>query len=58
VVFWSTRGGQYHQLALGLLLASIALLVLLSLVESVWQVLEATFGFGSPDSIDGGERWE
>ena len=34
-VFWSTRGGQYHQLALGLLLASITLLVLLSLVELV-----------------------
>lgn len=57
-VFWVMRGSQYHQLALGLLLSSITLLILLSLVELAWQVLEATFGFGHSDSTDGGERRE
>ena len=55
-VFWATRGSQYHRLALGLLLSSITLLILLSLVELVWQVLEAMFGPEHPDSTDR-EEW-
>ena len=58
VAFWATRQTQYHQLALGLLLSSITLLILLSLVELAWQLLEATFGSGHPDSTDGGDRRE
>jgi hypothetical protein len=52
VVFWATRGSQYHQLALGLLLSSITLLILLSLVELVWQVLEAMLGSKHADPTD------
>jgi hypothetical protein len=58
VAFWATRETQYHELALGLLLSSITLLILLSLVELAWQVLDATFGSGHPDSTDGGDRRE
>jgi uncharacterized membrane protein len=52
ITFWATRGTQYHQLALGILLSSVALLVLLSLVELVWQAFEAMFGSGQSDSAD------
>ena len=49
IVFWTTRGNRYHQLALGILLSSITLLILLSLVELVWRVLETVFGSGTTD---------
>jgi hypothetical protein len=52
IAFWATRGTEYHQLALGILLSSVTLLVLLSLVELVWQALEAMLGRGQSDAID------
>jgi hypothetical protein len=56
IAFWATRGTDYHQLALGILLSSVALLILLSLVEVVWRALEATFGSGQSDATDLPER--
>jgi uncharacterized membrane protein len=56
IAFWTTRGTEYHQLALGILLSSVALLILLSLVEVVWRALEATFGSGQSDATDRPER--
>lgn len=50
--FWVTRASQYHQLALGLLLSAIALLILLLLVELVWQVLEVISGSEHPHPTD------
>jgi RsiW-degrading membrane proteinase PrsW (M82 family) len=58
IAFWATRGTEYHQLALGILLSSVTLLVLLSLVELVWQALEAMFGSGQSDATDRPERRE
>ena len=52
IAFWATRGIEYHQLALGILLSSVTLLVLLSLVELVWQALEAIFGSRQSDTTD------
>jgi hypothetical protein len=40
----ATRGNEYHQFASGILVSSVSLLVLLWLVELVWQVLEAILG--------------
>jgi hypothetical protein len=51
-IFWTTRGSQFHQFALGLLLSSITLLILLSLVELLWQVLEPMFGSEHSDPTD------
>ena len=56
IVFWATRGTEYHQLALGILLSAVTLLILLSLVEVVWQALEATFGSGQSDATNRAER--
>ena len=56
ITFWATRGTEYHQLALGILLSSVALLILLSMVEVVWRALEATFGSGQSDATDRPER--
>ena len=58
IAFWATRGTEYHQLALGIVLSSVTLLVLLSLVELVWQALEAMFGSGQSDATDRPERRE
>jgi uncharacterized membrane protein len=52
IAFWATRRTEYHQLALGILLSSVTLLLLLSLVELVWQALEAMFGSGQSDATD------
>lgn len=41
VGFWITQGTQYHQFALGVLLSSVSLLVLLFLVEVIWQAVAA-----------------
>jgi len=57
-LFWTTRASQYHQLAQGSLLSSIALLILLLLVEPVWQVLEAIVGSEHPHPADRTERRE
>ena len=54
-VFWATCASQYHQLAPGSLLSSIALLLL---VELVWQVLEAIFRSEHPRPADRTERRE
>lgn len=43
IIFWMTRGAQYHQFALGILLSSMTLLVALSLFEVLWRLLEAIF---------------
>lgn len=43
IIFWVTRGAQYHQLALGILLSSMTLLVALFLFEVLWRLLEAIF---------------
>jgi uncharacterized membrane protein len=56
IAFWATRGTEYHQLALGILLSSVALLILLSLVEVIWRALEAMFGSGQSDATDRPER--
>ena len=56
IMFWMTRGTQYHQLALGMLLSSITLLVALSLFEALWWVLEAVFDSERPDTTDRTER--
>lgn len=39
--FRITQGTQYHQFALGVLLSSVSLLVLLFLVEVIWQAVAA-----------------
>jgi hypothetical protein len=43
IIFWMTRGAQYHQFALGILLSSMILLVALLLFEVLWRLLEAIF---------------
>jgi hypothetical protein len=43
ILFRVTRGAQYHQLAVGILLSSITLFVALSLFEALWRLLEAIF---------------
>ncbi len=39
--FWISQGTPYHQFALGVLLSAVSLLVLLFLVELIWQALAA-----------------
>jgi uncharacterized membrane protein len=56
IAFWVTRGTEYYQLAFGILLSSVTLLILLSLVELVWQALEAIFGSGQSDATNRPER--
>jgi hypothetical protein len=51
-------GTQYHQLALGVLLAAVTLLILLSSVEFVWQAFEALLGSGRSDASDRTEERE
>jgi uncharacterized membrane protein len=53
---WVTRSTQFHQLALGILLASITLLVLLSAFELLWQVLEVVVGSDEAAAADESER--
>jgi hypothetical protein len=50
--FWFTRGTPYHQFALGVLLSSVSLLVLLFLVEVIWQTLAPISGAGQSDTTD------
>lgn len=52
IAFWLTRATEYHQLALGILLSSVTLLILLSLVELVWQVMWVIFGSDQADSTN------
>lgn len=56
IAFRATRGTEYHQLALGILLSAVTLVILLSLVEVMWRALEATFGSGQSDATDRPER--
>ena len=56
IAFRATQGTEYHQLALGILLSAVTLLLLLSLVEVVWLALEARFGSGQSDVTDRPER--
>lgn len=46
--FWLTQGTQYHQFALGVLLSAVSLLVLLFLVEVIWQAAAAAFARDRP----------
>jgi hypothetical protein len=48
IAFRVTGGTQYHALALGVLLASITLLILLFLFEVAWQLLEMLFDSADP----------
>jgi hypothetical protein len=41
ILFWVTRGAHYHQLAFGTLAAAIALLILMSAFEGLWQLAAA-----------------
>lgn len=50
VAFWLTRGTSYHRLALGVLLSSVTLLILLSVFELLWQALAVIF---DSDTTDG-----
>jgi hypothetical protein len=56
IAFRATQGTEYHQLALGIVLSAVTLLLLLSLVEAIWQALEARFGSGRSDVADRPER--
>ena len=56
IAFWVTRGNKYHQFALGILVSSVSLLVLLSFVELVWQALEAMLGSRQSDVTDRSKR--
>lgn len=38
VFFWFTRGTQFHQLAIGILLSAITLTVALALFELCWRI--------------------
>lgn len=40
IFFWASRGTLYYQFAIGILLSAVTLLVLLLVVEVVWQTLE------------------
>jgi hypothetical protein len=53
IIFWVTRGAQYHQLALRILFSSIALIVALLLFEALWRLLEAVFDTERSDATDG-----
>ena len=56
IALWATRGNKYHQFALGILVSSVSLLVLLSFVELVWQALEAMLGSRQSDVTDRSKR--
>lgn len=40
VFLWATNGTQLHHFVIGILLSAISLLVLLWIVEVIWQALE------------------
>lgn len=52
VVFLASRGTQYHQLTLGVLLSSVTLLVALSLFEVLWRLFEVFFDADQSDAAD------
>lgn len=47
IMFWISRGTQYHQLAIGLLASSVSLFVSMSLVEGAWFAAVEFFGGGT-----------
>jgi hypothetical protein len=41
ILFWVTRGAHYHQLAVGILAAAVALLISMVAFEGIWQLAAA-----------------
>ena len=39
IIFWATRGTQFQQLGIGLLMASVSLLVAMAVFEAIWLAL-------------------
>ena len=56
IIFWLTRGTQYHPLAQAILLASICSLVLLSIFELAWAVINAVFFPERSETTERAER--
>ena len=51
IIFWATRGTQFRQLGIGLLTASVSLLVAMAVFEAIWQGL--AMWLDRPDTKEG-----
>ena len=44
IIFWLSRATRFEQFGMGLLVATISLLIAIALCELVWQLLISPFG--------------
>jgi hypothetical protein len=49
IIFWASLGTRFQQFAIGLLTASIALLVIMAVFEALWQTAARAFNFGAEE---------
>jgi hypothetical protein len=49
IMFWISRGTEYHPLAIGILASSVSLLVAMSLFESAWLAIAALLETKTPE---------
>lgn len=49
IMFWISRGTEYHQLAIGLLASSVSLFAAMSLFEFVWLAIAAFLETKTPE---------
>jgi hypothetical protein len=53
IVLVITRGSQFQQLGIGLLISAISLFVIMALFEALWYLADRQFNFQNNDSAPG-----